>query len=236
MALAQKWNNFTCFWSCRVQTLGSIFSLCSRLLVFLPHVRVGIPAVVCGELLGDYHSLGAAEPAWIQTGVAWQTAVAGVSLPGLKDWLGLTCSRAGSTVDRGVSQLHRISCGYSHTSKGITLPWAKKIGFSELRRCGCSAWWDHADLQTWITHCTASEAKELCFLYISLWYLQIWAKPRFALRALPHEILLKGPVLPLDTTGGCNSFRECRMALNQHLVTCLCNSRRVGNEMWKHQM
>ncbi|KAI9544584.1 hypothetical protein NQZ68_001457 [Dissostichus eleginoides] len=37
------------------------------------------------RLLGDYHSLGAAELVWAQTGDAWQTVVAGVSLPGLKD-------------------------------------------------------------------------------------------------------------------------------------------------------
>jgi len=48
-------------------------------------VRAGITTVVCGELLGDYHSLGAAELVWAQTGDAWQTVVAGVSLPGLKD-------------------------------------------------------------------------------------------------------------------------------------------------------
>jgi len=48
-------------------------------------VRAGKPAVVCGELLGDYHSLEGAELVWAQAGVAWQTVVAGVSLPGLKD-------------------------------------------------------------------------------------------------------------------------------------------------------
>lgn len=55
------------------------------LLVRPPYVRAGVPAVVCGELLGDYHSLGAAELVWAQAGDAWQTVVAGVSLPGLKD-------------------------------------------------------------------------------------------------------------------------------------------------------
>lgn len=66
-------------------SFGSLLFLPSRLLVCLPHVRAGIPAVVCGELLGDYHSLGAAELVWAQAGDAWQTVVAGVSLPGLKD-------------------------------------------------------------------------------------------------------------------------------------------------------
>lgn len=99
------------------------------------------------ELLGDYLSLGAAELVWAQPGVAWQTVVTGVSLLGLTDWLGLTCCRVGSTIDRGISQLHRISCGYSHTSKGITLLWAKKIGFSQQRHCGRVAWWDHTNLE-----------------------------------------------------------------------------------------
>ena len=63
----------------------SLLFLHSCPLVCLPHVRAGIPTVVCGELLGDYHSLGAAELVWAQAGVARQTVVAGVSLPGLKD-------------------------------------------------------------------------------------------------------------------------------------------------------
>jgi len=36
------------------------------------------------EPLADYHSSGAAELAWARAADAWQTAVAGVSLPGLK--------------------------------------------------------------------------------------------------------------------------------------------------------
>lgn len=67
------------------EKFGSLFCLPSSPLVCLPHVRVGIPAVVCGELPGDYHSLGAAQPVWAQAGVGWQTVVAGVSLLGLKD-------------------------------------------------------------------------------------------------------------------------------------------------------
>lgn len=37
------------------------------------------------ELLGDYYLLEAGEVMWAQAGVAWQTEVAGVSLPSLKD-------------------------------------------------------------------------------------------------------------------------------------------------------
>ena len=48
---------------------GCLLFLPSRLLVCLPHVRAGIPAVVCGELLGDYHSLGAAE---FSVGSGWR--------------------------------------------------------------------------------------------------------------------------------------------------------------------
>lgn len=83
----------------------------------------------------------------------------------------------------------------------------------------------------------ASEKRELCFLYISVWYVRIWAKPCFALSALLHsgpprgeacyargrhravQRLVRAPDGPQSTLG--NLF--------------LCNRRRVGNEMWKHQ-
>lgn len=121
-----------------------------------------------------------------QAGVAWQTVVASVSLPGLKDWLALTCSRAGSTVDRGISQLHRISCGQSHTSKGITLAWAKKIGFSW--QCSVVRSREPGSLDSWPL---VPLKREFCFLYISVWYIQIWAKPGFALSSVPCYILLE---------------------------------------------
>lgn len=121
-----------------------------------------------------------------QAGVAWQTVVASVSLPGLKDWLALMCSRAGSTVDRGISQLHRISCGQSHTSKGITLAWAKKIGFSW--QCSVVRSREPGSLDSWPL---VPLKREFCFLYISVWYIQIWAKPGFALSSVPCYILLE---------------------------------------------